>query len=202
MGYRLKNRNSMTAFGKISFGLAVVMLLAIAASERVASEARAAQPNRSATSTQRRPAGSGLPVPRFVSLKSDRVNLRGGPGTDHRILWVFRRAGLPVEVVKEYQGWRQIRDAEGGTGWVYGALLSGRRTALVLPWQLTKDNTAQTELRESGSATAKTLAFIQAGVIASVLKCTGQWCEVAISNVRGFINQKMLWGVYPNEQFK
>ena len=67
------------------------------------------------------PAGaSGLPVPRFVSLKSDRVNLRQGPGTEYPTAWVFRRAGLPVEVIKEFESWRQVRDAEGTTGWVLG----------------------------------------------------------------------------------
>src|SRR6516165_2302039 len=79
---------------------------------------------------------SGLPVPRFVSLKSDRVNLRQGPGTEYPTAWVFRRAGLPVEVIHEFEGWREVRDAEGTTGWVLGAMLSGRRTAVVLPWEL------------------------------------------------------------------
>src|SRR5262245_55806966 len=80
--------------------------------------------------------GSGLAVPRFVSLKSDRVNLRQGPGTDYPTAWVFRRAGLPVEVIKEFESWRQVRDAEGTTGWVLGSMLSGRRTALILPWEV------------------------------------------------------------------
>ena len=79
-------------------------------------------------------AGNGAQIPRFVSLKSDRVNLRQGPGTEYPTAWVFRRAGLPVEVIKEFEGWRQVRDAEGTTGWVSGAMLSGRRTAVILPW--------------------------------------------------------------------
>ena len=76
-----------------------------------------------------------VPVPRFVSLKSDRVNLRQGPGTEYPTAWVFRRAGLPVEVIKEFESWRQVRDAEGTTGWVLGSMLSGRRTAVILPWE-------------------------------------------------------------------
>src|SRR5919202_1304533 len=76
---------------------------------------------------------SGLPVPRFVSLKTDRVNLREGPSKDHRTAWVFQRAGLPVEIVAEFETWRRIRDAEGTEGWVLHSLLSGRRTGLVTP---------------------------------------------------------------------
>ena len=74
---------------------------------------------------------SGLPVPRFVSLKSDRVNVRGGPSRDHEITWMFTRSGLPVEVTAEYDNWRRVRDWEGAEGWVYHSLLSGKRTALV-----------------------------------------------------------------------
>src|SRR6187399_1086194 len=80
--------------------------------------------------------GSGLPLPRYVSLKSDRVNMRNGPGTDYPTAWVYRRAGLPLEVIKEFEGWRQVRDADGAAGWVLQSFQSGRRTALVLPWEI------------------------------------------------------------------
>src|ERR1700743_2203891 len=85
---------------------------------------------------------SGLPVPRYVSLKSDRVNLREGPSKDHRTTWIFERAGLPVEVTAEFETWRKVRDSEGSEGWVLHSLLSGRRTALVTPWK--KDAAAVT----------------------------------------------------------
>ena len=82
------------------------------------------------------PAGSvsGLPLPRFVSLKADKVNLRAGPTREHEVTWVFTRAGLPVEITAESENWRRIRDSEGTEGWVYHALLSSRRTVLVAPW--------------------------------------------------------------------
>src|ERR1700754_1083454 len=75
---------------------------------------------------------SGLPVPRFVSLKSDRVNVRAGPTKDHDVTWVYTRAGMPVEITAEFDNWRRIRDWEGAEGWVYHSLLSGRRTAVVV----------------------------------------------------------------------
>ncbi|HDO53069.1 MAG TPA: hypothetical protein ENH05_10080, partial [Rhizobiales bacterium] len=76
---------------------------------------------------------SGLRVPRFVSLKSDRVNVRKGPSIGHAVAWVFSRAGLPVEVLAGSENWSKIRDSEGSEGWVFRGLLSGRRTALVMP---------------------------------------------------------------------
>src|SRR5919198_223075 len=76
---------------------------------------------------------SGLPIPRFVSLKSDRVNVRAGPTKDHDVTWVYTRSGLPVEVTAEFENWRRIRDWEGAEGWVYHSLLSGKRTGLIAP---------------------------------------------------------------------
>src|SRR5438874_2986469 len=74
---------------------------------------------------------SGLPVPRYVSLKSDHVNVRAGPTKDNDVAWVYTRSGLPVEITGEYENWRRVRDSEGSEGWVYHSLLSGRRTAVV-----------------------------------------------------------------------
>jgi len=76
---------------------------------------------------------SGLPVPRFVSLKASRVNVRIGPGEDYKIAWVFTRPGLPIEIIQEYDTWRRIRDSDGTVGWVFQSLLSGKRTAVVAP---------------------------------------------------------------------
>jgi SH3-like domain-containing protein len=147
--------------------------------------------------------GTGLPVPRYVSLKTDRVNLREGPSKDHRTAWVFQRAGLPVEIVAEYETWRRIRDAEGTEGWVLHSLLSGRRTALVMPWA--KGETPPIPLLESGEERAVVLARLQPGVIVNVKQCTGTWCRVAVvmdgaRDLDGFIRQDRLWGVYPNEK--
>src|SRR5919206_2558037 len=122
--------------------------------------------------------GTGLPVPRYVSLKTDRVNLREGPSKDHRTTWVYQRAGLPVEIVAEYETWRRIRDSEGTEGWVLHSLLSGRRTALVMPW--VKDPAASISLLGRADDRAETVARLQPGVIANVKDCTGAWCRVVI----------------------
>lgn len=149
------------------------------------------------------PSGSGLPVPRFVSLKSDRVNLRNGPSTDYPTGWVFRRAGLPLEVIKEYEAWRQVRDAEGTTGWVLQTLLSGRRTALVLPWEIkTGQKPPQVPIHSSDSERSAIVVNVEAGVIANLHSCDGRWCRVTIENYGGYIEQKKLWGVYEGEAIK
>jgi SH3-like domain-containing protein len=147
-------------------------------------------------------AGSGLQVPRFVSLKSDRVNLRQGPGTEYPTAWVFRRAGLPVEVIKEFESWRQVRDAEGTTGWVLGTMLSGRRTAVVLPWEVKAGKGAVAMLRDDDSESARAVAQVEAGVLASIINCDGNWCRVSVGGFRGYIEQSKLWGAYKGEVIK
>jgi SH3-like domain-containing protein len=149
--------------------------------------------------------GTGLPVPRYVSLKTDRVNLREGPSKDHRTAWVFQRAGLPVEIIAEYETWRRIRDSEGTEGWVLHSLLSGRRTALVMPWA--KAAEPPISLFDKPDAKASVIAQMQPGVITNVKACDGKWCRVMINmdqarDLDGYVEQEKLWGVYPNEQIE
>lgn len=141
-------------------------------------------------------AASGLPVPRYVSLKPDRVTVRGGPNRDHEIAFVFTRAGLPVEITAESDNWRRIRDWEGSEGWVYHSLLSGRRTALVSAKQ--KDELVP--LYDKADADSDLVARLQPGVLASVKHCSGTWCRIFGTGFDGWIVQDRLWGVYPNEK--
>lgn len=142
---------------------------------------------------------SGLPVPRYVSLKSDHVNLREGPSKDHATKWIFQRAGLPVEITAEYETWRRIRDSEGAEGWVLHSLISGKRTALVAPW---KKDAAPFPLRDEPRDDARLIAKLEPGVIVQVKKCDGQWCRVKINGYDGYIAQTLLWGVYPDEKIE
>ncbi|WP_029003645.1 SH3 domain-containing protein [Azorhizobium doebereinerae] len=140
--------------------------------------------------------GTGLPVPRFVSLKADRVNVRNGPNRDQDVAWIFTRAGLPVEITAEFETWRRIRDADGAEGWVYHSMLSGRRTALVSPWS--KDATVT--LRDKPDGGARVVARLEPSVLGIIKTCDGKWCRIFGEGFDGFIEQNKLWGVYPNEK--
>lgn len=148
------------------------------------------------------PAGSGtpsgLPVPRFVSLKSDRVNVRGGPTREHDVTAMYTRAGLPVEIVAEFDNWRRIRDWEGAEGWVYHSLLSGKRTAIVTASP--KEKNALLPLRGDAATSSAVVAQLQPGVLGAVKKCTGGWCRITGAGFDGWIEQTRLWGVYPDEK--
>lgn len=138
---------------------------------------------------------SGLPVPRFASLKTEKVNVRGGPSRGHEVTFIFTRAGLPVEITAEAENWRRIRDAEGSEGWVFHSLLSGRRTVLVAP-----SNRSDTfPLYDRANAESRVVAKLQSNVLASARNCDGKWCRISGPGFDGFIEQQRLWGVYPDE---
>ena len=139
---------------------------------------------------------SGLPVPRYVSLKSDHVNVRAGPTKDNDVAWVYTRTGLPVEITAEFENWRRVRDSEGAEGWVYHSLLSGRRTAVVT--MKTKDELAP--IYDRADPSSAVAARLQAGVVATVKKCAAGWCRVIGSGFDGWIEQQRLWGVSADEK--
>jgi SH3-like domain-containing protein len=147
---------------------------------------------------------NGLRALRYVSLKADRVYLRKGPGTEYPVAWEFQRAGLPVEVIREFDVWRQVRDAGGTVGWVHSSLLSGRRTALILPWEV-KEGQSQpplATLRYDDHARAAPVAQVEAGALVSIVGCEKGWCRVSIGSHRGYIEQTKLWGTYPDENIR
>jgi SH3-like domain-containing protein len=151
-----------------------------------------------AQSVERGP--SGLPLPRFVSLKSGRVNSRIGPGLKYSVDWLYLRAGLPMEIIQEYDNWRRVRDADGAEGWINQSLLSGRRTAIAAPWQ--RGKAAQIELLAEPRTEAGTIAILEPGVIGTIKSCTGEWCEMSFDGHTGWIDQSLVWGAYPGEMVK
>lgn len=137
--------------------------------------------------------GTGLPVPRFVSLRSEEVNLRAGPGDRYPIEWVYQRRDLPVEIVAEFNHWRKIRDWQGTEGWVHQSLLSGRRMLLVTG----KGRLLRAEPQDDSAA----LAVVEPGVVARLLKCprASAFCRVEAGGHQGWLKRDEFWGVYPAE---
>jgi SH3-like domain-containing protein len=136
---------------------------------------------------------TGLPLPRYVSLKATKANLRRGPGLDHRVDWVFVRRGTPLQITAEFGHWRRVRDAEGDSGWMHYSMLRGDRTALTLP--------EVTPLREAPRPDAPVTAEAAAGVILDVAACGPDWCEVGRDDAWGWAPKSALWGVGAEEVF-
>jgi SH3-like domain-containing protein len=140
-----------------------------------------------------KPEGAPSKLPRFASLRSDDVNMRAGPGTRYRIDWVYRRRDLPVEIEREFDVWRWVRDADGIQGWVHQATLMGRRSFIV--------EKADATVRSDASDTAAAVAILRPGVIGRIRSCaTGSdWCEVQTGSYRGYLRRETFWGLLPEE---
>jgi SH3-like domain-containing protein len=132
-------------------------------------------------------------LPRFAALKTDETNMRKGPGQRYPIDWVYQRHDLPVEVEREYDVWRYVRDPDGTQGWVHQVTLSDRRTFMI------KGKDAM--LRSAANDTASPVAELQAGVIGRLRECAAgsQWCEVQAAGYRGYLRRDQIWGLLPDE---
>ena len=100
---------------------------------------------------------------RFVSLRAAEVNLRAGPGNQYPVAWVYRRPGLPLEVIAEFDVWRRVRDWQGEEGWVHSNMLSTRRTVII--------TSKLQPLREKPNGASPAVAQAEAGVIGKLLRC-------------------------------
>ena len=137
--------------------------------------------------------GSGLPIPRFASLRASDVNLRTGPGTRYPIDWVFTHQGMPVEITAEYEMWRRVRDAEGDEGWVHKNALSGKRAAIVTG--------GMRELRGDPDINAAIAAHLEVGAVGQLVSCAKDWCKLKFEGTRGYLRKTEFWGAYEAETF-
>lgn len=138
-------------------------------------------------------AGMRLPVPRFVTLNADEVNLRTGPGLRYPIKVVLKKDGLPIEIIKEFDVWRKIRDKDNDEGWVHKSLLSGKRAVIIT-------GPVQT-LFKKPDAGAKPVVKLEPGVIAGLERCENDWCFLRVASYKGWLKRENVWGVYPDEKF-
>lgn len=140
--------------------------------------------------TERGPV-TNLPLPRYVSTKAGKVNVRRGPSLSHRIDWVYQRRGIPLEITAEYGNWRRVRDRDGAGGWVHYSLLSGVRTVIV--------EQDMVGLRSRPDPGALLNAHAEAGVLARLGECQRDWCRITAGDARGWVPKAALWGVDPDE---
>ena len=169
------------------FGLVLALLFAAMAGGPAAAQTGAG----ARTALPREIGPSGLALPRFVTLRAAKVNLRTGPGIRYPIEWVYARKGLPLEVIDEFETWRRVRDWQGSVGWVHQSMLSGQRGAMVLG--------EGRLLRRAPEDGAPSIARVEAGVVARLRACAGGWCLIETKDFEGWLHQGQIYGAYPDE---
>ncbi len=144
---------------------------------------------------QDKPKDEALPLPRFASLREDKVFVRTGPDQQYPIRWVYQREGMPVEIIQEYDSWRKVRDADGSVGWVHKAMLSGKKMALVS----TKEPATG---YDDPNLSSRPVVGFEPGVVVFLEECEGVWCEVRAAGFRAWLKKENLWGVYETDVFE
>jgi SH3-like domain-containing protein len=141
-----------------------------------------------------------LTLPRFATLRATKANLHVGPGPNYPISWLLLRPGMPLEIIAEFDTWRQVRDWQGTEGWIHKSLLKGKRSF----WTLGKTH----ELKDKPDEKAKTIAFVEAAVIGVLHECQAKWCRVEMKSAaesnknqayKGWLPRQAIWGIYPHE---
>jgi SH3-like domain-containing protein len=135
-----------------------------------------------------------LPLPRFVSLSSGKVHSRTGPALRYPVRWMYTRRGLPVEIIREFDTWRKIRDVDGEVGWVHQSLISGKRTVII-------DNNTGVPMYNAPSNNAPVIAKVEPEVILDLDTCEENWCRLEAQGFKGWVQRNYLWGIYENEEF-
>ena len=126
-------------------------------------------------------------TPYWVSIRSDEVNLRVGPGEDYRIAWVYRRPQLPLKVLRIKDGWRLVQDPDGAQGWMRSQFLTRQRTGYVR-------GTGAAEMRENPASEARLLWRLAPGVVGLLGECQAGWCELEVDGRLGHVEASRLWG--------
>lgn len=188
-------QDTMTQAFRRAFPIAILAALMLApplsaqeSSAQVASAAATPPPSSAMPSVGPE---TGLPLPRYVSLKTNRGRARRGPSDSHRVDWIFTVRDLPLRVTGEFEHWRRVEDSEGEGGWIHYSLLSGVRTVLV-----TGD---MVPMRASPLSDAPEVAILERGVVARIMECSTTWCRLSVEGERGWVDRSALWGVDPGE---
>lgn len=133
-----------------------------------------------------RPTPSGLPVPRYVVLKFGEVNARAGPGDDHRLMWVYKAKGLPVQVIAETREWRRICDPRGGLAWVHSRTVDGKRNVL--------GGSPPATIQSRARADSRVVAYLRPDALAALDRCKDGWCKIKVAKVSGWVRAGSVWG--------
>ena len=136
---------------------------------------------------------SGFKLPRYVSLKSNEVNLRIGSSKNYPIKLKYTKKNFPIEIIQEYNQWREVKDFEGNKGWIHKSLLKGERYALA--------DSKNKMLLVYNKPNGKLIGEIGNYNIVKLKKCLKNWCQINIEEARGWSHKRDLWGVYQDEIF-
>jgi SH3-like domain-containing protein len=122
----------------------------------------------------------------FLTLRNEKVNLRQGPSFEYPIKLFYEKKYLPILITDKSGNFRKIKDHENNNGWIHISQLSKRKAAITIKEKLILFN--------SPTIYSKPLVVLEKGRLCLIIKCKEEWCKIKISNYKGWVKKKALWG--------
>ena len=136
--------------------------------------------------------GSGLQIPRIVSLKNSLTYMRSGPGKEFPVKFELKQKGYPLKIIAEYNNWRKVITSDEISGWVHTQLLSSVRTGLIIK---------TTFLKKIPSNSSNSLAKLLPNLLINIENCKDNWCKIEIVKTKvykGWVKKENIWGSTKN----
>lgn len=122
----------------------------------------------------------------FVSTKSNKINMRTGPGVHYPIKWVYTRKNLPLRVIEEFENCKKVCDIGEDCGWIKGTLLSNKRYVMIK-----EDTFGYKKQSIDSTITMKLDKF----VIMGIEKCSEDKCLLVASKRKAWVKKEFIWGI-------
>ena len=131
--------------------------------------------------------GSGLTIPRMVSLKNELTFVRTGPGKEFPIKFEINQKGYPLKIIAEFNNWRKVNTKNNLSGWIHTQLLSSFKTGLIIK---------ETVLKKRPLNTSKNIARLLPDLLIKVKECKLKWCNIEVFQNKkfvGWVTKKNIW---------
>ena len=144
----------------------------------------------------------------WASLKYNKTYLRTGPSKDNKVIWVYKRKGLPLKILRKKNEWNEVLLPSSQKGWINSSQISKKRNVIIQNKKSLSDMALSKQKQITVTdKNSKTIAYVQEGVIATLNKCKKDLCEIELKvkkekyffknsyKLSGYIEKDFIWGV-------
>ena len=144
----------------------------------------------------------------WASLKYNKTYLRTGPSKDNKVIWVYKRKGLPLKILRKKNEWNEVLLPSSQKGWINSSQISKKRNVIIQNNKSLSDMALSKQKQITVTdKNSKTIAYVQEGVIATLNKCKEDLCEIELKvkkekyffknsyKLSGYIKKDFIWGV-------
>jgi SH3-like domain-containing protein len=130
-------------------------------------------------------------IAEMLSVNSDSVNLRSGPGTNYDVKWEYGK-GFPLQIITKKGDWVEVSDFENDSGWIYKPLLSDKGHMIV---KVHKNENKKINIRSGPGTNYKIVGKAYYGVVFETLEQRDGWIKIKHeTGLVGWISRSLIWG--------